>query len=111
MGVAEGAAAATRPVLQKDINAAVMAGKSLEPNPDGDFAHFRDFLRLALHAAFELASYEAPKLRAIMVSMPAEQQEPKIINQEREPADAQERTERASRAYLTLVKGGRTDAA
>ena len=119
MIVAEGAAGLHRPPTPAQIAVAQEAedeaakAERREPRKvlEGNWALFGDWWDRAAYAAKELARYQAPQLRAVMVSLPAEQQQPKVIEHEREPADAQERTERASRAYLTLVKGGRTDAA
>jgi hypothetical protein len=71
LGVAEGAAGATRPTRQQDIN------NGATPNLDGDWGRFHDFLKLTFDIDKELAKYQAPQVKP--VDAPAPPPDPKQL--------------------------------
>lgn len=79
LSVAEGATAAFRPTLKKEIQAAAAIGTVIEANPDGDPNHFRAFLDLTFSISKELAKYQAPQIKA--VDAPAPPPDPKDLEQ------------------------------
>lgn len=71
----EGAAAVSRPTTQRDV-----AGGQ-EPNPDGNWDRFTGLLRLWAQIDIACANYEAPKLQAIAIAPPPqEQRQARIID-------------------------------
>jgi hypothetical protein len=84
--------------------------KKWEQKAHASFAEAKEWIKLAAMCAKERAQYQTPRLQAVMVSMPG-QDNTKVIDNEREPVDAAGRLERASKTYLRLVKGGAASAA
>lgn len=101
MKMAEGVASLHCPPSSAQIEAAAGQGKTL---PLGDWGLFGDWFDRWTFCMKALAPYQSPQLRAVMLSQPEQSQ---TIENEREPADAAERLERATRTYLTLVKSDR----
>ena len=72
------------------------------------WATFKEWAEFYANVCRWTAEYESPRYKAIAVAMTVIPQEnPRQTIEHSEPADAAERVERASRTYLTLIKGGR----
>ena len=82
--------------------------KGVQPNPDGDWERFGDWFDRTAFVAKELAKYQSPTFKAVMVSTsPGESNPPqKQIEGQANGATGEDRLQKASQSYLMLVKGG-----
>jgi len=82
--------------------------KGVEPNPEGDLGLFGDWIDRTAFMAKELAKYQSPTFKAVMVSTsPGESNPPqKQIEGQANGATGEDRLQKASQSYLMLVKGG-----
>ena len=113
--IAEGAAGIHRPPSAEELKAAAQAGLDIAK---GDWALFGQWFDRAVNAtrdaancAKDLATFQTPRLKAIMIATPPPVVvAPPQLTEEASPRDATERTERATRAYLSLIQGGKSAA-
>lgn len=83
--------------------------KGAQPNPEGNLGLFGDWIDRTAYMAKELAKYQSPTFKAVMVSTtPGESNPPpKQIDADANGISGEDRVARASQTYLMLVKGGR----
>lgn len=103
MRLAEGATALHRPTPKRDV---LLGAKE---NPDGSWEKFGAWFDRTVTCAKELAKYQSPTFKAVLVSQAPGNvdQAPVMIESRATGTDGAERLQQASQTYLKLLRGGK----